>query len=479
VYANATYVSPQGAFELYTPSQVVYLRAASDAEMEDWVWALAECGVLLRAASRAFLARRASTVTALRAVTKQGYLWRRASGERRWPALPSFFRVDTFAKLLSECDSYLSLRAAQSISLRDSVVRPTRASDAEGDERAFVVEVSERLVLFLRADSVEERDEWLNVLEYVQAHELSVEPNAPLRLRMLSVEAEGKERSRHGAAPAPAPAPAQPAPNAASEEKAAPDSPAAPAGTRAEALQLLRLTEHCSRGEVQRAFRQQTAALQSAVAVLLGAAEAHSLAARARALSVETPAASERHSPRGEPAAEAESEARAAQRAGVGGGGGGGGGGGSGQRVRFSLPHPSAGLMLLNEEDLFLIGTGTEMTKLPFGRLGRPRVTTVFLVPNKAGEYLVQWESKKPLRECTLYIKDCQLRMGQQTATFRRFAGEIANRADLSFSLLTAARTLDLVCHSLADFRRWVGALQSLVQRHGMYISNEIVKELL
>lgn len=102
------------------------------------------------------------------------------------------------------------------------------------------------------------------------------------------------------------------------------------------------------------------------------------------------------------------------------------------------------------------VGAGTEMYKV--GAHGDAKLTTVVL--EKVGlEWVISWKSKrKKDDEAQMKISTCTLHFGLRHGNFKlrpEFQKKFANSVRRSFSLLSDARSLDLVCQTREDMEAW------------------------
>jgi hypothetical protein len=114
-------------------------------------------------------------------------------------------------------------------------------------------------------------------------------------------------------------------------------------------------------------------------------------------------------------------------------------------------------------DNILLLEEGTEMTKVP--RFGEAKKTTVKLMKTSLGAYFVRWSSQtKAAGECTIMLAEAQLLPGQQTEIFKKKKAQLGHQQNLSFSLVSKDRHLDVVCANEKDFERWFSTLSALMK---------------
>lgn len=101
---------------------------------------------------------------------------------------------------------------------------------------------------------------------------------------------------------------------------------------------------------------------------------------------------------------------------------------------------------------------------LKFGRRGEPHFRHFSL--DAACETLSWHSEKKKTSEAAMRVRDCDLRLGQHTAVFKRYAARGVVFEGMSFSLESrgvGGRTLDVACKDKGEFEAWTSALRYLL----------------
>jgi hypothetical protein len=113
------------------------------------------------------------------------------------------------------------------------------------------------------------------------------------------------------------------------------------------------------------------------------------------------------------------------------------------------------------QQALKTLTSGIFLVKLP--RRGSPRKHRCFVefAPNNskanakipASMYIFRWDSSsKSSDEASVVLQDCQLLLGQQTDIFDKHRDSVKDNSELSFSLLTHERSIDLMASSPEEF---------------------------
>jgi hypothetical protein len=106
------------------------------------------------------------------------------------------------------------------------------------------------------------------------------------------------------------------------------------------------------------------------------------------------------------------------------------------------------------------------MYKLP--RSGGAKLKKIVIVESGAsdGGWAVQWAPRKKKSE-EFPLAGCELHEGQDAGLFakkKKFRTRFADAAELSFSLVGAKRSLDLVCESADDYAAFIARLKTVLQ---------------
>lgn len=110
------------------------------------------------------------------------------------------------------------------------------------------------------------------------------------------------------------------------------------------------------------------------------------------------------------------------------------------------------------KNDLAILGAGSKLLKIP--HRGTPKLTTVFIT-HEGDSYVLSWNSKTKGKSKTSFVlKDCKLYLGQGQGLFKKrnilIDGDLSTHSRMSFSLVTATRTVDLMAQDPESYERWL-----------------------
>jgi len=108
--------------------------------------------------------------------------------------------------------------------------------------------------------------------------------------------------------------------------------------------------------------------------------------------------------------------------------------------------------------DLVVLAAGSQLLKIP--HRGTPKLKIVFVIL-EGENYVLSWNSKTKGKSKTSFVlKDCKLYLGQGQGLFKKrnitIDGDLSTHSRMSFSLVAATRTIDLMAQDSTSYNRWL-----------------------